>query len=81
MGRGIIEPVDEMDNAPWSPELLDWLAADFIDSRYDLKHLIRMIMTSKTYQLSIENYQKQEDIRNADYTFEGPICSRGKYSM
>ena len=27
MGRGLVENVDEMDGEPWSPELLDWLAA------------------------------------------------------
>ena len=28
MGRGLIEPVDEMDNKPWNADLLDWLAWD-----------------------------------------------------
>ena len=40
MGRGIVENVDEMDGEPWSPELLDWLASDFVASGYDLKALI-----------------------------------------
>jgi hypothetical protein len=30
MGRGIIEPVDEMDNAPWDVSMLDWLAAPIL---------------------------------------------------
>jgi len=50
MGRGIVENPDEMDGEPWSPELLDWLAADFVAHNYDLKHLIATIAESLTYQ-------------------------------
>ena len=76
MGRGIVEPVDEMDQPPWSAELLDWLAADFIDSGYDLKYLIRSIMVSKTYQLPTVGYNEIADITANDYVFEGPIIRR-----
>ena len=31
LGRGIVENPDEMDGEPWSPELLDWLSADFVE--------------------------------------------------
>ncbi|MEO6809937.1 MAG: DUF1549 domain-containing protein [Isosphaeraceae bacterium] len=53
-GRGIVEPIDDMrvTNPPSNPELLDALAADFIQSGYDLKHLVRMLCTSRTYGLS-----------------------------
>jgi len=51
MGRGIVENVDEMDGEPWSPELLDWLASEFVASGYDLKALIGTILQSRTYQL------------------------------
>ena len=40
MGRGIVAPVDLMDNVPWSQDLLDWLASDFVDDKNDLKQLI-----------------------------------------
>jgi len=76
MGRGIIEPVDEMDNTPWDASLLDWLAADFIDSEYDLKHLIKRIMTSKAYQLPPASYQKLEDLKSGQYVFNGPVIRR-----
>lgn len=75
MGRGIVEPLDEMDNEPWHGDLLDWLAADFIESGYDLKHLIKQIMTSKTYQLRAAKYDKIEDVKS-DYVFDGPIVRR-----
>lgn len=76
LGRGIIEPADEMDNNPWDADLLDWLAADFIDSGYDLKHLIKRIMTSKAYQLQAVEYKELLEIKSDQYEFEGPIVRR-----
>jgi len=29
MGRGLVEPADDMDQRPWDPDLLDWLACEF----------------------------------------------------
>ena len=51
VGRGIVANPDEMDGRPWSPELLDWLASDFVEHRYDLKHLIATIVSSHAYQM------------------------------
>ena len=51
LGRGIVEPVDDMDAEPWNADLLDWLAFDFAAHNYDIKHLIRQIMTSDAYQM------------------------------
>jgi hypothetical protein len=54
MGRGLVEPLDDMraTNPASNPELLDALAADFVKSKYDLKHLLRTILASRAYQLS-----------------------------
>ncbi|HYT94069.1 MAG TPA: DUF1549 and DUF1553 domain-containing protein [Gemmataceae bacterium] len=53
-GRGIVEMPDDMrvSNPPSNPALLEALARDFIAHQFDLKHLIRTICTSKTYQLA-----------------------------
>jgi hypothetical protein len=53
-GRGIVDPLDDMrvTNPPSNPELLDALAKDVVDHKYSLKHLIRTICKSRTYQLS-----------------------------
>jgi uncharacterized membrane protein/mono/diheme cytochrome c family protein len=75
MGRGIIVPLDEMDNVPWSGELLDWLASDFIESGHDLKHLIKRIMMSNTYQLPTVKYGNKEELKS-EYVFEGPVVRR-----
>jgi hypothetical protein len=54
MGRGLVEPIDDqrVTNPPTNPELLDALAKDFAEHKYDVKHLIRTICTSRAYQLS-----------------------------
>ena len=54
--RGLVEPEDDMrlTNPPTNPALLDALAADFVEHGYDLKHLVRTICRSNTYQLSAE---------------------------
>jgi hypothetical protein len=54
MGRGIVEPVDDFreTNPSTNDALLKALAQDLVAHRYDLRHLVRAIMRSTTYQLS-----------------------------
>ncbi|MFP6761997.1 MAG: DUF1549 domain-containing protein, partial [Planctomycetaceae bacterium] len=54
MGQGLVEPLDDMraTNPATIPSLLDALAADFTNSQFDVRHLMRMIMTSQLYQLT-----------------------------
>jgi hypothetical protein len=54
LGRGIVDPVDDIrvSNPPTNEALLEWLAQDFSSNGYDLKHLMRTIVNSRTYQLS-----------------------------
>ncbi|TWU02099.1 DUF1549 and DUF1553 domain-containing protein [Neorhodopirellula pilleata] len=53
-GRGLIEPEDDIrdSNPPTNPELLAALEKHFVDSGFDMRSLIRVITTSKAYQLS-----------------------------
>lgn len=51
MGHGLVEPVDDFHAKAANSELLDWLAYDFMTHDYDLKHTIRLLMTSRAYQL------------------------------
>ena len=76
MGRGIVEPVDVMDNEPWSQDLLDWLASDFVATGYDVKKLIYKILTSKTYQLPSVGIKEAELIVAPDYVFTGMLRRR-----
>lgn len=53
MGRGLVDPIDDMraTNPPTNPELLDALARDFVEGGYDGKRLLRLLLTSRLYQL------------------------------
>ncbi len=55
-GRGIIEPVDDIrgSNPAVNPALLNTLERDFVQSGFDLQHLIRTIVSSRTYQAAME---------------------------
>ena len=67
MGRGIVEPVDDLraTNPPSNGPLLDALAEDFVAHGFDLKHLIRTIMTSAVYERSSDPVERNvADIRN-----------------
>jgi hypothetical protein len=66
-GAGIIDPPDDLNaaNPPSNPELLDWLARDFTDHKFDLKHLHRTILNSRVYQLAWQtNESNALDRRN-----------------
>lgn len=52
MGRGFVNPIDDLseENVPSHPELLNALAKEFGSSGFDIKHMIRSICNSETYQ-------------------------------
>jgi hypothetical protein len=54
LGRGLVEAEDDLrqTNPPTNAELFDALAKEFVERKYDVKSLIRLIMTSATYQRS-----------------------------
>ncbi len=54
LGRGIIHEADDIreNNPPANPELLAFLEKELVTANYDLKHLYRLILNSRTYQLS-----------------------------
>lgn len=56
LGRGLVEPVDDfrVTNPASNQALLDALAKDFVEHGFRLKRLARLILTSRTYQLSSE---------------------------
>src|SRR5205085_1143823 len=54
LGRGLVEAEDDLrqTNPPTNAELFDALAKDFVDHKFDVKHLVRTVMNSATYQRS-----------------------------
>ena len=51
MGAGVVEPAHDWEGRAAShPEMLAWLAREFVTHAYDLRHVARLILTSQTYQ-------------------------------
>ena len=77
--KGIVNPVDDMRaTTPPSVEgLLEALAADFVQSGFDTKHVIRQILNSRTYQLSAEpNETNQLDDRFFSRFYPRPMMAQ-----
>ena len=52
-GQGLSKALDDLGiqgEWPTHPELLDWLAVEFMDSGWDVKHMVRLLATSATYR-------------------------------
>ncbi len=65
-GNGISNVLDDLGNQgewPSHPKLLDWLASEFRDSGWDVKHMVRLIVTSRTYR---QQSAKREDLAEID---------------
>ncbi len=65
-GKGLSNVLDDLGGqgeAPSHPELLDWLASEFRDSGWDTKHMVRLIVTSRTYRQAAA---KRKDLLEID---------------
>jgi hypothetical protein len=74
LGRGIVHPVDALRTPPWDEALLDFLAHDLVDHRWDVKHTLEMICTSEAYGAATPPVMGQP--QGADYVFYGPLPRR-----
>ncbi len=74
MGRGIVHPLDAMQTPPWNEDLLDYLAVDFAEHGYDLKHTLKLIATSHAYQSVGETVRASGD--DSKYVYGGPRAKR-----
>jgi hypothetical protein len=68
-GQGLVATPEDFGvkgERPSHPELLDWLAVEFMDSRWSLKHVIRAMVTSTTYRQSSKRtpYMQTRDPHN-----------------
>ena len=75
-GKGLVQPVDDFrsSNPPTHPKLLKALARDFRERGHDLKRLIRLIVQSRTYQLSSSpNETNSEDTINYSRALYRPL--------
>jgi hypothetical protein len=72
-GKGIVKTSSDyglQGELPTHPELLDWLAVDFMEHHWDIKYLIKKILTSGTYQQSsvVSKKQMEQDPENIYYS-------------
>ena len=77
-GVGIVDPVDDFSlaNPPSNPKLLDALAKDFIDRKYDIRRLERTVLLSRTYQLTSDtNATNQLDRNNYSHSYVRPMMA------
>jgi hypothetical protein len=77
-GVGLVDPVDDfsLGNPPSNETLLDSLAREFVEHHYDIRHLERMILQSRTYQLSSRtNETNQLDRRNYSHSYVRPLMA------
>jgi hypothetical protein len=62
IGAGIVEPADDWEvGMPSHPELLDWLSSELLNSGYDAKHIVRLIMNSQLYQREAKGFNRHVD--------------------
>ncbi|OAI47917.1 hypothetical protein AYO44_08560, partial [Planctomycetaceae bacterium SCGC AG-212-F19] len=62
-GVGIIDPIDDIraGNPPSNPELLEYLTKEFVEHNFDVRHLMKLIAKSRTYQLAVTTNKYNED--------------------
>ena len=74
MGRGLVDPVDDFraTNPASHPELLEALGAELVRSGFDLRHLLRTIMISHTYQAAAVPGGGAGDADEINYTHIPP---------
>jgi len=76
MGRGLVEPNDDFraSNPAVNQPLLDELTRELREHQFDLRHLVRVIMQSRTYQLSsVPNDTNEEDEINFSHVIPRPL--------
>jgi hypothetical protein len=78
MGIGLVHPVDDfaLGNPPSNEALLDALAKDFIEHNFDIRHIERVILNSRTYQLSAKvNDTNKHDKVNYAHSYIRPMIA------
>ncbi len=74
-GIGLVSTVEDFGNQgefPSHPELLDWLAVEFVESGWDMRHVVQLIVTSETYK---QSSKVDEGVRSKD--FYNRLLARG----
>ncbi|MGF1577883.1 MAG: DUF1549 domain-containing protein [Gemmataceae bacterium] len=78
LGKGIVDPVDDFSlaNPPSNAPLLNALAEDFAKHNYDIRYIERIILNSRTYQLSSKtNETNKLDNNNFSHAYTRPMLA------
>jgi hypothetical protein len=70
-GHGIVKSADDfgaMGARPTHPKLLDWLAVEFMESGWNVKHIVKLMVTSKAYQQSSQ-YRDDHFVHDTENSF------------
>ena len=75
-GAGLTKPLDDFGaqgEAPRNPELLDWLACEFMQSGWDVKHMVRVLVNTATYRQSsvLSAEARAIDPENREFSAQG----------
>ena len=73
----VLDDVGAQGEPPVNPELLDWLAAEFVESGWDVKHLVRLIVTSDAYQ---QTSTPTKELRERD-PFNREIACQSRFRL
>jgi hypothetical protein len=76
-GTALASPVDDLGlqgELPTHPELLEWLSAEFMESGWNIKHMVKLIVTSSTYRQTVNTRPKmtEEDPGNRLLASQNP---------
>jgi len=78
-GRGLCRTLDDLGSQgqwPAHPELLDWLAVEFMDSGWDVRHLVRMLVLTDAYRRSTLTSPEQRRIDPENECFARQVAFR-----
>src|SRR6202035_3104055 len=79
-GQGIVKTLEDFGSqgaAPTHPDLLDWLAVEFRDSGWDVKHMLRLLVTSNAYR---QASHADERLRQAD-PYNQWLARQGRFRL
>jgi len=75
MGVGLIEPVDDLSDRtePSNPKLMEYLVSVMVEGDFDMKHYLRVVFNSRTYQSAVSPNAPEP---GEFYAFQGPVLRR-----
>ncbi len=77
-GTGLSSRLDDLGGQgepPTHPELLDWLATEFVQNDWDMKHIVRLLVTSGAYRQASVSNEKLDEIDAGNRLYSRQRCA------